>query len=183
MKTCDRIRPLVGARVDGTATEAELAALRDHLAECPRCAREVRELVRVRQLVSDLPTLRPPPGFLPATMERVRTQHVGWFERLFGGMRPTEFRLAATVALVLVLCIGVGMVALHGPGSVVPTKSVVVKATQPHPPAPVAAPSAAPTDDYLQACRLVHGTLDQDRAFWGADAVQLASYARQAGAP
>ena len=178
MRTCNHYKPLVGARVDGTATEAELAALRAHLAECARCAREVRELERVRRLVTGLPNLRPSPGFTPAAMARVRAQRVGWFERLFGGMRPAEFRLAATVALVLIVCIGFGVVALHGLGPGLPTKTAVITAARPYTPAPVAATPATPNDEYLQACRLVHGTLDQDRAFWGADTVQLASYAR-----
>ncbi|MBM3472749.1 MAG: hypothetical protein FJX75_05685 [Armatimonadetes bacterium] len=178
MKTCNHYKLLIGARVDGTATEAELAELHGHLAECTRCAGEVRELERVRRLVTGLPRLRPSSGFMPAAMARVRAQRVSWFDRLFGGMQPAEFRLAAMVALVLVVCIGVGMVALHGHGPGVSTSAVVVKAPPPHMAPPARPAVASANDEYLRECRLVHGALDQDRAFWGAEAVQLASYSR-----
>jgi anti-sigma factor RsiW len=178
MGTCKPYKPLIGARVDGTATEAELAALRAHLADGLHCAREVRELERVRRLVTGLPKLRPSRGLMPAAMVRVRAQRISWFDRLFGGMQPAELRLVAGVALLLVVCIGFGLVALHGHGPGVATPTVVVKAPQPHMPTPTLPTSGSPNDEYLRECRLVHGALDQDRAFWGAEAVQLASYSR-----
>jgi len=169
MDGCREYQTIIGTYVDGTASEAEVALLRAHLEECAACAREVRELLRVRGLVSGLPTLRPSPSLAPAVAARLRAQRLSWLERLFGGLRPAEFRLAAVVAMALIVCIGVGVFVVNHPRPTVqPAASVA---------APVGATAATgATDEYLQSCRLSHGTLDQDRAYWSPDAVQLASY-------
>jgi anti-sigma factor RsiW len=177
MRHCDKYKALIGAYVDETAGDAEATKLRTHLRECEGCARQVRELRGVRKLVSGLPTLRPSPRLMPAAFARLREQPTSWLDRVFGGWGLRELRLAATVAVVLVVCIGIGVATLHGVGLNVSPNSRVAVAVQPYSPPAIAGPPA-PTDEYLQACRLVHGTLDQDRAFWSPDAVQLASYAR-----
>jgi len=188
MKRCTDYKALIGAHADGTATEAEIAELRAHLTECAACAREVRELAQVRKLVKGLPTLRLPQGLMPAVSARLREQRITWFDRLFGGMRPAELRLAAAVVMVLIVAVvGVGYVTVHGLAPGGPAVQPAPSALQPPPnvaramptyTAPAAAAPAAPTDEYLQACNLAHGTLDQDQAYWGAEAVQLATYVR-----
>ncbi|MBM3499884.1 MAG: hypothetical protein FJX74_14585 [Armatimonadetes bacterium] len=175
MERCRDYRRLIGAEVDGTADAEGRAALRRHLDACADCAREVRELQRVRRLTRDLPTLAPSAALKPALAARLRAQRASWLDRLFGSLRPNEIRLAAGVALLLVLAIGVGVVALHGPGATSGPATRVVEISSPAPPSPQA---PAPADEYLQGCGLVHGTLDQDQAYWGADSVQLATYAR-----
>jgi len=44
MKTCDEIRPQLGAYVLGGLEPEEAAEVREHLAHCPDCAREHAEL-------------------------------------------------------------------------------------------------------------------------------------------
>jgi len=177
MARCRNYRTLMGACVDGTASEAERAELRRHLDECAECARQARELESVRRLVAGLPVLRPPVGLRPALAARLRAQRVTWFDRLFGGMRPSEVRLAATVALLLIVAIGAGAIGMRGFGPTVGPESRIAADIPPYA-LPAAAASAPPTDEYLQACGLAHGTLDQDQAYWGVDSVQLASYVR-----
>ncbi len=173
MAQCRHYRTLMGAYVDGTASEAERAALRRHLDECAECATMLRELRGVRRLVTGLPTLRPSAALRPALAARLRAQRVTWFDRVFGVLRPGELRLAVTVALLLVIAIGAGVVTMHGPGPMIGPGVPTAEVTRPYVGSP--APPAA-TDEYLQACALAHGTLDQDQAYWGADSVQLASY-------
>jgi anti-sigma factor RsiW len=177
MKECDRYKSLIGVYVDDTADETEAAKVQTHLRECAGCAREVRELQSVRRLVTSLPTLHPSPRLMPAAFARLREQRIGWLDRVFGGWGLRELRLAATVATVLLVCILVGVATLHGVGPNLSPDSRMATAVRPYS-APAMAGPPAPTDEYLQACRLVHGTLDQDRAYWSPDAVQLASYAR-----
>ena len=44
MKTCDEIRPQLGAYVLGGLEPEEEREVREHLAHCPDCAREYAEL-------------------------------------------------------------------------------------------------------------------------------------------
>ena len=47
MKTCDEIRPQLGAYVLGGLEPEEAAEVREHLAHCPECAREHAELAEL----------------------------------------------------------------------------------------------------------------------------------------
>lgn len=178
MAACRKYRKYIGAHVDGTASETEMSRLAAHLRECPHCARLIEELRRVRGMIRDLPTLSPPPGLMQAALLRVRAQRITCWDRLFGGVRLGDMRLTAGAAVALVVCVGLAVIAFHGVHSPIGSEGTVALVTSPHMPL-ASVTDAAPTDEYLQACSLAHGTLDQDQAFWSAEAVQLASYVRQ----
>lgn len=56
---------LVSAYLDGELSGAERVQLRDHLAGCGRCARELEETQQVRAMVRSLPVIELPVGLVP----------------------------------------------------------------------------------------------------------------------
>lgn len=46
--TCDEVKPLLNARMDGEIDSAQSAALDSHLADCPSCARDLERLYDIR---------------------------------------------------------------------------------------------------------------------------------------
>jgi anti-sigma factor RsiW len=176
MGHCAEYRKLIAAYVDGTAAPEESAALRGHMASCEACASETRELARVRMLVSGLPEVRPSPALRASLAARLRAQpRAGWFAHWFGGLTFAQLRAPAALALVLVLCIAVGLVVIHSTqhagGPALPVTGSLQASTIPAKGTP-----AAPADEYLTSCALTHQAFTQDQAFGRAETVQLAAY-------
>jgi anti-sigma factor RsiW len=174
MKICRRYKSLVASYVDGTATAEERAALDRHLRVCRACTRATRELVRTRRLVTGLPALKPSRRLMAAISSRLRERPVGWLERLWWSFRPADWRLPVTAA-VLVVCIAVGAVILHGPMGTPNRPDEQLYVAQPHarPPEIV---SESPRDDYVTSCVLIHESFDHNRVFGTPDEVQVVSY-------
>jgi hypothetical protein len=58
--------------VEETPNEEQGAALTEHMAQCPHCARFAREMQAVARLVRESDSLRAPTGFCGRVMERIR---------------------------------------------------------------------------------------------------------------
>ncbi|MGQ9733108.1 MAG: anti-sigma factor family protein [Candidatus Zipacnadales bacterium] len=174
MSACRKYRGLIEASVDGIGSPEEERRLQAHLLECPACARELNELTRTRALIARLPELRPPSQLKATIATRLRAQRIGWFERIMWSLYPDDLRTPATVVLLLLICLSVGLLALHGTGP------------QSHPSANIAASVAVystsggapsvPSDEYMRFCELTHRSLVQERAHWEPDATLLTSY-------
>lgn len=174
MADCGKYRKFMAEQVDGTVSESDVARLSAHLQECPKCTRLLKELQRVRTLTRGLSTLPTPPGLVEAVSTRLRTQRVTWWDRALSGFTLNYPRLAVATAVVLIVCVGLAVMAFHETYFSVAPGGQVASLIQPSTPAStITMPSG---DEYLQACSLVHGTLEQDRAFWSVEAIQLASY-------
>jgi anti-sigma factor RsiW len=185
---CKRYEPLIGAHVDGTATPEQVEALEAHLAGCGECARELAELSRTRELVRELPELKPSPSLVPALSTKIREQRVGWWERLFWSARPSDMRLPVAVAGALVLCIAVGIFALRP--AELPSRVVQVPPTAVYraPHDAVSTPDAGivgfpaggewvvfDNNDYEALCAATHAAYEEDATFWVTDGVLLTS--------
>jgi anti-sigma factor RsiW len=175
MNACKRYRNLIASYVDGTATEEERASLQHHMGECRACGREVEELRRTRALLTDLPALRPPPRLAPAISARLRQERRRWLERLWWQVRPADWRLPAVATLLLILCVGAGLVALRPPATTPDYFEHQQRVATVYRP-PAAAAIELPADDYLSSCVLIHENFDENRAFGPSDDVELVSY-------
>ncbi len=54
MKTCDEIKPVLGAWLDGELKQAEAEAVRGHVAGCVSCAEEQRQLEKLQALMKSV---------------------------------------------------------------------------------------------------------------------------------
>ncbi len=96
----------LGAEALGTLDGRERAALRDHLAGCEACRRDLAELAEVVDALSlAAPAVEPPVGFESRVLRRVST-------RVSRAWRPVAIAsMAAALALGLVIGVGTGSVA------------------------------------------------------------------------
>lgn len=79
-----------------------LGGLRDHAAECPRCAEELRTYCRTIELLRSLPAVEVPDGFLDWVREGIDTD----VRPLHGGLRRVgSWAIAAAVPIVGVLTV------------------------------------------------------------------------------
>jgi len=60
---CFKVRRRAVEYVDGVLPPREAEAVRAHLEKCPRCRKLVWEMLRVREVLSSLPTVRARPDF------------------------------------------------------------------------------------------------------------------------
>jgi anti-sigma factor RsiW len=72
---CHEVRELLDAYVDDEAAPAEVVAMREHLASCTACAREVQRRESLRQLLRGVP-YHPAPDRLRLRVRRERTRFV-----------------------------------------------------------------------------------------------------------
>lgn len=108
MTGCPARAELVGGYVLGALEPGEMDAMRRHVAECPRCGPEVRELAGLPGLLNQIePDEVPPPALSPeveeAVLDRVarerrRDQHAPRTRRPFLTKRRVAVAAAACVA-------------------------------------------------------------------------------------
>jgi anti-sigma factor (TIGR02949 family) len=99
--TCDEARPLIDAYVDRELPEAELAVLRDHLAQCPECGPEAAASDRLRAAIrTSVPVYRAPPPLRARLRAALR--------REAASASATQVRGAFAYAASLLLAVMVG---------------------------------------------------------------------------
>jgi len=93
--------------LDRTLDGDYLRNLREHLAGCPRCSEELAGITECRRLLSSLPAVEPPVGFVTRVMADVReaAYRPGILERLFAPVRLKMPLQAAAVVLIGVLSV------------------------------------------------------------------------------
>jgi hypothetical protein len=71
---CDRVRPLLSARLDRELTDQTERDVSAHLTACPACDEELRHIERGRQLVALLPVAAPPASLRRDVLQRLAQQ-------------------------------------------------------------------------------------------------------------
>ena len=71
---CDEIKQLLMAYLDGELSAEQAAAVQQHLAECPACAREHRLLQRTWEMLLEDEDIEPSPDFARDFWQRVRRE-------------------------------------------------------------------------------------------------------------
>lgn len=106
---CINTRKKIKAFMDGELPDAEAAAVRLHLADCPACSREASELAKTWELLLAVPAAQNVPDLVPATMARILEEQENTVaQKLLRWLFPVPLS-AATAALVIGLVIGIGL--------------------------------------------------------------------------
>jgi hypothetical protein len=100
---CDQIQERLSEFLDNRLDDADRRKVEDHLASCPRCLPEAKQLRDGIKGVAGLPEVEPPAGFSQRVMARVREETAGstLWERLFEPLR-IKIPLHATALLFVV---------------------------------------------------------------------------------
>jgi anti-sigma factor RsiW len=107
--SCTTDRKKIKAFLDGELPDAEAAAIKSHLCQCPACSREAEELAKAWELLLALPDVKNVPDLVPAAMARIlEEQENSGARKLLRWLFPVPLS-AATVALALGLIIGIGL--------------------------------------------------------------------------
>jgi len=99
--TCDEVKPLLNARMDGEIDSAQSAALDSHLADCPSCARDLERLYDIRIAIrGGMPYHTAP----PALRDQVRFALRG-ADYLDRAKTRRPWRMWGSVAAAFVVCV------------------------------------------------------------------------------
>lgn len=102
---CSLAQEWMSERLDGALEPGRLTRLEEHLASCPECQKEWRELAASWEMLGQLPELTPSPLFQARVWEKIRLSPPPaanpwpWFRRWLGGMVVAGACLALGVAL------------------------------------------------------------------------------------
>jgi anti-sigma factor (TIGR02949 family) len=97
--TCDEVKPLLNARMDGEIDPIQRAAVDSHVEACPSCAADLEVLESVREAIrSKMRYSEAPPGLRDRVQSALRGA-----EYLDGGPHRTDWRILGAVAAALVL--------------------------------------------------------------------------------
>ena len=102
MKACDDIAELMSEQIDGRLDPAGRAVLREHLAQCARCRRDLESLQRTVEVVRGAERTRPPADLVARVRERVEAGRRWSFSLVLA--RP-DVRLALAASVVLCVCL------------------------------------------------------------------------------
>ena len=69
--TCERVRPLISAYIDGDVTAAERQRVLSHVRGCPECAALLADYRQTRGRLRSLPPVEPPPRMKREVWERI----------------------------------------------------------------------------------------------------------------
>lgn len=72
MKYCEEYAALLDLYVDGELSPEEMAAVQEHLDQCPDCRRYVDEILEIRAAFPDVEETPVPEGFADGVMEAIR---------------------------------------------------------------------------------------------------------------
>ena len=103
--SCEHIRPLLSAYLDGELEPAQQAKVVAHLAVCPECARALDDFRTLGQEVRALPDVSVPPGMRAEFGTRLRRRSV--FPAL--GMRPLAKGLSTVMFVAILIALAVGL--------------------------------------------------------------------------
>ncbi len=107
MKTCDRYREDLSARLDHELTPAQEAELEAHLRECPQCRLWWEQMSRLEEALQDLEEEQAPEGFARRLMEHPAIAgHNRQNSRVPLYRRPLV-RIVAGAAACLAICVGI----------------------------------------------------------------------------
>jgi len=134
MSACRGFRDLLSAQVDGALAPKEAARLKEHLGQCPACARALEELKETVARIRSLEPVEPPPWLTERILARVRTPGV-WRRRILPLARRPQLQAAA-----LVLICFTGLLILRDTGA----QKVPLAPAQPEPPAVTETPQEPP---------------------------------------
>lgn len=79
---CQTIQEKLHALLDNELDVVHAGKLRRHLAACPECAAEEKKLLRLRDILRQMPSIRLPPGFTAQTLRCAlqRSEDPGFLE-------------------------------------------------------------------------------------------------------
>ena len=114
MRSCDEIRELLSAALDGQLTADEQAALDDHIAHCPACSALLDDLRSLQAATAHMEDIPAPAGFAEAVMAAVAAESaqnqddnvVPFSAKLNRKPRPRWSRWVASVAAVAIIAVG-----------------------------------------------------------------------------
>ena len=99
--TCDEVKPLLNARMDGEIDRTQSAALDSHLVDCPSCARDLEQLYDIRIAIrGGMPYYTAP----PALRDQVRFALRG-ADYLDRAKTRRPWRMWGSVAAAFVVCV------------------------------------------------------------------------------
>jgi len=99
---CFSVRRRLSPYVDGELAAREAGKLESHLAGCPRCAADYKEMAGVHGLFAGARRYSAPPGFPAAVMEKIGARSTKTFSLV-----PLLVRFAGAAAVVLAIAAGV----------------------------------------------------------------------------
>ena len=101
---CDEIKTLLNPYVDNELTQADTEQVKKHLAECPACAKETAELIKVKEMLRGLPELTAPAGLLEGVRGNLARPNPETLQRnsTFLRYRWLTLSLASAAAVILV---------------------------------------------------------------------------------
>lgn len=106
---CAQVNPNLGAFVLGGLEPEEAARIRHHLALCPGCRNEHRELEKINQALQAAPPPADPPAHLKEEiLSRVREEELSSSSEHLPSSRNTRFVLAVLAAAALVAIVAFG---------------------------------------------------------------------------
>ena len=102
--SCQRVLEMLSTYVDGEAQAEDAAFIREHLAGCASCTREIEQLQRTVEMLKAASEIEPP-AFLLERIEAATVNRPTFWERIQAGfsISPIGARLAAGTALAGVL--------------------------------------------------------------------------------
>ncbi|MGI9952060.1 zf-HC2 domain-containing protein [Moorellaceae bacterium AZ2] len=111
---CRQAKKILSPYIDGELSEAERAALEEHLGSCEACRSEVEALKNISEDLKGIyQEVKAPPDFVDKVMKRIQELEEGKSSRLFQDALPGRPKRWLRVALVGVLVAGVGLGALQ----------------------------------------------------------------------
>jgi hypothetical protein len=113
---CPKIEEKLGLYGEGTLSPEEMTIVREHLASCPECTRDLAELQKTLRLLKDLDPVEPPPWLAQKIMAMVREEEKSREGLMAWLFRPLRLKVPLQAfALVMVVGIAVLLYRVNAP--------------------------------------------------------------------
>lgn len=115
---CEKIWEALDDFLDGSLTELEMEAVREHMAQCPKCREEMEQRKKLREELAHLDDdVYAPKDLLKGVMQRIRRER--------RPRRKTVYWIGGGLAAALCVCVGLaGMVGMMGMGGAKTSETV-----------------------------------------------------------